>query len=120
MSIGDIRALEGDGSGEETPADAPPVAETTVVEATEAKDTTSKNAPLIHPAKLIDLEHDLPVRLPAPVQHIKVKENGHNLQKSLKPATSTASLYAPPTPDRQVSFSHLYWEPDTPLIMTAL
>lgn len=104
MTIGEIKALEGDGSGaEEAPADAP-VAETTVVEATEATETIdSKAAPLIHPAKLIDLEHDLPVALPMPVQHIKVKDGGHHdMKKTMKPAPSTASLSAPPTPDRQV------------------
>ena len=102
MSIGEIKALEGD-KGDAAPAAAAPAADTPAPEAAPVE-SGKVSAPLIHPAKLVDLQHDLPVALPAPISHIKVKENGavNGAKKGIKSAPSTASLNAPPTPDRQV------------------
>ena len=106
MSIGEIKALEGDSGGAEpAPAGAP--AEAAPAEAAPEPVETSNNAVAkIFPAKLIDLEHDLPVRLPVRPSLIKVKDGAHSVgsvKKGINSAPSTASLNAPPTPDRQVS-----------------
>ena len=57
MSIGDIKALEGS-DGDAAPAEGAGAGDTP------AEESQSKSAPLIHPAKLIDLQKDLPVKLP--------------------------------------------------------
>lgn len=100
MTIGEIKALEGD-SGDEVAA-TPAPADTPAPEAPPA-DSSKASAPLIHPAKIVDLEHDLPMRLPAPPAVIRVKENGttEGAKKGINSAPSASSLYAPPTPDRK-------------------
>ena len=105
MSIGEIKALEGDSGGAEAaPAGAPE--EAAPAEAAPPPVETGRGSVAkIYPAKLIDLEHDLPVRLPVRPSLIKVKDGAHSVasvKKGIKSAPSTASLNAPPTPDRQV------------------
>jgi len=60
MTIGDIKALEGSGDdgGDVAAAD-----DSAPAPAAEESDN-NRTAPLIHPAKLIDLQRDLPVELP--------------------------------------------------------
>jgi hypothetical protein len=80
MSIGDIKALEGD-EDDAAPADAASPADVPAVDAS----TDKKTAPLIHPAKLIDLQRDLPVQLP------KQPEVSHTIVGLLKESNLKAN-----------------------------
>lgn len=106
MSIGEIKALEGDSGGAEpAPAGAPAETAAPAEAAPEPEEIGTTAVAKIFPAKLIDLEHDMPVRLPVRPSLIKVKDGQHSVssvKKGIKSAPSTASLNAPPTPDRQV------------------
>ena len=103
MTIGALKAMGGDDDGDDAGKVAP-AADAAPAEATPV-DPSKGAAPIIHPAKLVDLEHDLPFQLPTPPALIKVKDvvstNGMNGEKKgIKPNVSTSSLNAPPTPTK--------------------
>ena len=105
MSIGEIRALEGDSASAEAAPEAAAAEAAPAEEAPEPEEFGKGSLAKIFPAKLIDLEHDLPVPLPIRPSLIKVKDGAptvSSVKQGIKSAPSTASLNAPPTPDRQV------------------
>lgn len=117
MSIADIKALEGDdgggGGGEDKPKAEAPAAEA----AADGAGTGRKSAPVIHPAKIVDLEKDLAVKMsrkPATIPKSKEAPLPPLAAKDASPAkkaqtptrmASAGSLNAPATPDRRVCSS---------------
>lgn len=101
MSIADIKALQGD-DVDAAPADKP-------AEEEAAPETKSGKAaaPIIHPAKIIDLQRDLPVKLAKKPAVIKKENNPAKAApakgKSPSRIGSASSLHVPTTPDRKAS-----------------